>query len=130
MREFKKQRSRPVSLAVFALQVVGVGVLCVVTVGAMRAAAGMYGKLTTATAGQSEAETELATLEAQRVRVAASVAELSSQRGTEAQIRQRYGVVKPGEGEIEIVRDSAAAAQPLPAKESWWRGIFRALFVW
>ncbi len=130
MREFKKHRSSQKSLAVFLLQVVGVLVLFVVTVASVRAAAGMYGKLATATAGQSEAERELATLEAQRVKVAASVAELSSERGTEAQIRQRYGVVKPGEGEIEIVRDSAALTPPAPEKEGWWRGIFRALFVW
>jgi len=130
MREFKKHTSRRGQIVTFSIQIVGLVLLLFVTIVAVRAAWGMYVKLTRATAGQEAAEVQLAALKAQQTEVAASVAELSSEKGVEAQIRQRFGVAKQGEGEIEIVRDSGAAPAAPKESESWWRGIFRALFVW
>lgn len=130
MREFKKHQNRRSQIATFCIQAVGVLLLLGVTLVACRAAWGMYVKLTRATAGQEAAELQLAALEQQRAEVAASVAELSSKRGVEAQMRQRFGVAKQGEGEIEIVRDSGTASTSPAQSERWWRGIFRALFMW
>lgn len=128
MREFKKRGRGDIVL--FCVQVFGVLLLFVVAVGAVRAAWGMYTKLAKADKGQQEAEVQLAALAAQRQKVAASVEDLSSERGVEAQIRQRYGVVRPGEGEIEIVRDSAVATSTTKPQPRWWQSVFRALFVW
>jgi cell division protein FtsB len=130
MREFKKHKSRRGEIVTFCIQAMGILLLLCVAAVAVRAAWGMYVKLTRATAGQEAAEVQLAALKAQQAEVAASVAELSSERGVEAQIRQRFGVAKQGEGEIEIMRDSGATSSAPKEPESWWRGVFRALFVW
>lgn len=130
MREFKKHKSRRAEIVTFCMQSVGVLLLLCVAAVAVRAAWGMYVKLAHATAGQEAAEVELKALQAQHAQVAASVAELSSEKGVEAQMRQRFGVVKQGEGEIEIVRDSGSTTTAPKEPERWWRGIFRALFMW
>ncbi|MDB5225033.1 MAG: hypothetical protein JWO43_655 [Candidatus Adlerbacteria bacterium] len=96
----------------------------------LRAAWGMYGKLAEATEGQEKAEAQLANLQRQHKRVSAAVAELQSSRGVEAEVRQRYGVAKPGEGEIQIVAVAAAEATTTPPVLSFWARVWHALWVW
>jgi len=130
MREFKKRTSRKGELIMFGVHTVGLLVLFCITLVAVRAAWGMYVKLDKATTGQEVAEAQLAALKAQQAEVAASVKDLSSKRGVEAQIRQRFGVAKEGEGEIEIVRDTAVPTTSPKESEWWWQGVLRALFMW
>lgn len=73
----------------FCIQAMGILLLLCVAAVAVRAAWGMYVKLTRATAGQEAAEVQLAALKAQQAEVAASVAELSSERGW----RRKYASV-------------------------------------
>jgi hypothetical protein len=55
---------------------------------------------------------------------------LSSLRGVEAEVRERYGVARPGEGKIEIVRNSKGEdIQGLEDGNIFIR-VFRSLFVW
>lgn len=129
MREFQKHRTTKKEPWVLLAHAAGILALCAVTVFLVRAAFGMYGKLNRAAAGQEEARAELTLLEEQKKQVAATVEGFSSDRGVEAQIRQRFGVARPGEGEIQIVRE-APQMPTTPAAESWWKRILRALFVW
>ncbi len=130
MREFKKRRGPQEELFRFVLKGAGVFLLFVVTGFLMRSAWGMYGKMAAASQGQEEAEAQLAALQAQQQGVNNTLGQLSSKRGVETQIRERFGVAKPGEGEIDIVRDQKVPTTTAAAKESWWQHMFRALVVW
>jgi cell division protein FtsB len=130
MRDFKKRRNRRGELMFLGARALGVFVLFLITVGAVRAAWGMFGKLGEATQAQQEAQAQLAVLQGQQNSVTGSINDLSSERGIEAQVRERYGLVKPGEGEIDIVQEASTSVLNTPAPESWWRGIFSALFRW
>lgn len=129
MREFQKHRTTKKSPLLLLAHAAGLLVLCIVTVFMARAAFGMYSKLNRAALGQQEARAQLALLEEQKKQVAATVEGFASDRGVEAQIRQRFGVARPGEGEIQIVRE-APKVEMVAAPESWWRRVLRVLFVW
>ena len=96
----------------------------------MRAAWGMYVKLTIASQGQEEAEAELARLQAQHKGVTATLGDISSARGQEEQIRERYALVKPGEGEIDIIEKPATTTMTPEAPKPWWRRMFDIFNVW
>ena len=130
MREFKKRRSRSEEILRLSIKGVGVLLLLVVTVVLARAAWGMYGKMTEAAQAKEEANAELARVEAQQRGVTTTLSEISSTRGEEAQIRARFGVAKPGEGEIDVIRDTKASTTDSELKESWWTSLFHTLFVW
>jgi cell division protein FtsB len=130
MRDFKKRRNRRGELTFLSLRALGVLVLFLITVVAVHAAWGMYGKLTEATQAQQEAQEQLVTLQGQQQSVTSSVGNLSSERGIEAQVRERYGFIKPGEGEIDIVTDVSSSSPETPSPEPWWRRIFNTLFGW
>jgi cell division protein FtsB len=108
----------------------GVVLLLIVAVVAVRAAWGMYGKFAEAAQSDELAQKEFATLQVQQVQMTTSVNSFNSSRGLEGQIRERYGVVKPGEGQIQIVREAASTTQgSLPAKNIFIRA-WEALFGW
>ena len=65
-----------------------------------------------------ETKVELANLESRKTTLNQNLAELSTERGHEATLRQTYGVAKPGEGVIIVVPPKEATTTPsLP----WWR---------
>lgn len=130
MREFKKHRSRRAELLNFGLRFAGAIVLFVVTVGVVRAAWDMYGRLSAATAGQQDAQAQLANLETQKATISVSVKQLSSSRGEEALLREHYGVVKPGEGVIQIVDQASTTDSGNTAPRGWLQSLFHALFSW
>jgi len=130
MREFKKHRSKRAELLNFCLRFAGALLLLAFTVVMVRAAWDMYGRLNTATAGQQDAEARLATLEAQKKTISASVGQLSSPRGQEALLREHYGVVKPGEGVVQIVAQASTTASGNTAQKGWLKALFHTLFSW
>ena len=130
MREFKKRRSNEEEFIRFGIKCLGVFLLLLVTGFLMHGAWGMYGKMANASQGQEEAEAQLAALQAQQQGVNTTLGDLSSSRGVETQIRERFGVAKPGEGEIDIVHDQKAATSTAAAPESWWQRLFNAFKVW
>ncbi len=130
MRDFKKRRLQKKDTGRFALRLVGVALLLVVTVAAAHSAWNMYGKLVRATQAQEETRTQLAIATAQTAQVEASVAALSSDRGVEAQMRERFGVARPGEGEITIVDNIPTATSTTEADQPWWWRLYHTLFVW
>lgn len=130
MREFKKHRSKRAELVNFGLRLAGALFLLFITVGMVRAAWSMYGRLNIATAGQQDAEARLAGLEAQKKAISASVAQLSSARGEEALLREHYGVVRPGEGVVQIVDQVSTTTSSDAASQGWLKRLFHTLFSW
>lgn len=130
MREFKKRRSRSEQLSRLGLKGAGVLVLFFFTVIMVHATWGMYGKFVSASQAQEEAQTQLASLKRQQSGVSTTLQELSTTRGQDAQLRERFGVAKPGEGEIDIVEDNTSNTNTASTTESLWQRVFHALFVW
>lgn len=130
MGEFKKRRNKKNEGLGLALRGLGCVALLGVTALAVHAAWDMYGKLAEASGGRESAEAQLAALQTREAQVAASVADISSSRGVEAQLRERFGVALPGEGEIDIVRPAASTSADAKSQEPWWQRLWHALFVW
>lgn len=129
MREFKKRRTWGAELLRVSGGLAGVLALGAVAFFASRAAGDMYGKFAEASAARSGAEAELQDLRERHQKIEADVAALSSERGVEAAARERYGVVKPGEGQITIVRQSTST-EVLRQESGLLQKIWRSLFVW
>ena len=109
MRDFRKQRSQTHEIFNFFLLCGGVVAVLGLAVFSAHAAWDMYVKFTVASKGDDASKTELASLESQYARVSQAVDNLSTPRGEEGEIRERFGVAKPGEGAIQIVRASTSS---------------------
>ncbi len=131
MRDFKRQRSASHEILSFFGLCMGVFLVIGFAGFSVRAVWGMYQKFAIASRGDAAAEEELASLQAQHARVSAAVAELSSKRGVEGQIRERFGVAKTDEGAIMIIRSASTTSDtPSASGGNLFTKIFRALFVW
>lgn len=97
---------------------------------AARGAWGMYGKFVEAAQSDTNAQQQLSTLEAQQAQMSASVESLSSPRGLEAEVRERYGVAKPGEGQIQIIRDASTSTPQGVQSPNMFIRAWQALFGW
>lgn len=129
MRDFSKRRGRAReflrSLGAMAVALV----LAVATILSLRAAWHMYEKFAHAGAARHAAEEELEKLQKREAEVQAAVGELSSERGIEAAVRERFGVVREGEGEIRIVRDESSGEAP-KKQETLWQRLWKILSPW
>jgi cell division protein FtsB len=130
VNDFRKRRNMKKEIPRMLLGVAGIVALAGLTFVAARAAWDMYGKFAAASEARSDAETQLAQLQTQYERVEAQVAELTTDRGIEAAVRERYGVARPGEGEIDIVRHASTSDSGARGSESWFRKLWNSLFVW
>lgn len=131
MRDFKRQRSADHQILNFFILCGGVLLVLALAGFSARAAWGMYQKFAIASEGDAAAQEDLGQLESQHARVSAAVANLSSSRGVEGQVRERFGVARPGEGAIMIVRAATGTPQSgVAAEGNIFNRIFRALFVW
>ncbi len=75
----------------------------------------------------ADTRAELATLKERQGVLEGNLAELSTERGKEATLRQTYGVAKPGEEVIIVVPPKEATSTPvLP----WWKKAFNWLGIW
>lgn len=128
MRDFSKRRGGNILYLLQSLA--GVALMLVITFVAVRGAWGMYQKFSEAVDSDNLSQKQLATLQAQEAQVSASVDSFNSARGLEEQVRNRYGVVKPGEGQIQIVRDSTSTApRSVPSPNIFIR-TWQVLFGW
>src|SRR5437868_2203478 len=100
MQDFRKRRNPKAELLRATLGTFGVLVLAALTFFAIRGAWGMYQKFTAASEASAASSANLAQLESQYTQVSADTANLATPRGVEGELRQRYGVAQPGEGEI------------------------------
>ena len=129
MQEFKKRPASHVLLRFFAMSA-GTVALFFLSVVVVRAAWNMYGTFQIAVDARDNAEGQLASLKSDQARLAAADANFDSPSGVEGEMRERFGVVKPGEGEIQIVRDQASSSIQTATSENIVTKIFRSLFVW
>jgi cell division protein FtsB len=130
MREFKKRRSNRQEVLHTGVRILGVFLLLLLSIFAVHAAWNMFGKFKEASRGQEEAKAELDNLQVQKEKLSSSLARITTPEGQETELRARFGVARPGEGEIDIVRDPATTSTPMPQQESWWLRVFHAVFVW
>jgi cell division protein FtsB len=131
MRGFKKRRGGQETTHFF-VALMGLALVAVIAGLACHAAWNMYTKFRIAADARLTSENELATLQEQDAKVTAAVAGLETDRGIDGQMRERFGVARPGEGEIDIVRPSNASTSSdlLPDTNNIFMRVFRALFIW
>lgn len=129
MRDFKKRRTAGGELLHIGAGTAGILLLCAVAFVAVRGAWGMYGKFAGAAEARATAEAQLAALTVRYETVAEDVEALQSERGIEAQVRQRYGVARQGEGQIDIVRQ-APQEEVAVEHPTLWDRLWQLLFVW
>ncbi|MEK7109122.1 MAG: hypothetical protein AAB919_01670 [Patescibacteria group bacterium] len=113
-----------------ALGFVVMAALGAVALGSARAAWDMYQKFSDASAADAAAQSELAGMQAQYQGVSGTVSDLQTERGLEAAIRARYGVGKPGEGEIDIVRQATTSSQSVGGGQNWLERLLGAVVIW
>lgn len=130
MRDFKKRRLRREDVLRSIVGMGGIVVLGAVAFFAARGAYNMYGKFAAAAAARTEAEADLKELEARYATIEAEVDDFTSSRGVEAEVRERYGVAKPGEGKIDIVRTSTTTGSSAAPHDTLWERLWHLLFVW
>ncbi len=130
MKDYRRQRASKQDAMRAAIGALGVAALLFVAVYAAKGAWGMYTKFVSASEADAAAQVELETLKKQRAQVGASAEALVSDRGVEAGVRERYGVARPGEGQIDIIRREVASTTPKVEQPNVFQKIFRALFVW
>ena len=127
MRDFKSRRNKGL------LRVLTGGfllaALAAMAVISSRAAWEMYTRFADASVAAAAAQGELKALQAQFASTTAEVESLNTARGEEEALRERYGVARPGEGEITIVREKDEADAPA-GEEGFFLRIWHALFVW
>ncbi len=118
MRKFQHQGwlrrlavSRPIQ-ALFLLLIILIGVRVF----------GLYQNKQSVRAEEISRENELTKLTARRDELVAEVASLSTDRGMEEAIRERFGVVKPGEKVINLAGD-VPMPPPAPPSVPWWQKI-------
>ena len=68
----------------------------------------------------NETETELASLKEREEVLKGNIAELSTERGQEASLRQTFGVARPGEEVIIVVPEKNL---PPPPELPWWQKV-------
>lgn len=130
MQDYRRRRAGRQDVTRVGLGALGVLLLALVAFFAVKGAWGMYAKFAAASEADAASQVELETLKSQVSQVGASAAALVSSRGVEAGVRERYGVARPGEGQIDIIRRDATTTPPKTEEPNIFVKIFRALFVW
>lgn len=128
--DYRRRRAGRQDVTRAGLGALGVLLLAFMAFFAVRGAWGMYGKFISASEADAAARQELEALRAQVGMVGASAEALSSARGVEAGVRERYGVARPGEGQIDIIRREVASSTPQRDEPNVFVKMFRAIFVW
>ncbi len=114
----------------FLLSLAAAAVLLFISSASVKAAWEMYQTFDIAAAERAATEAELAVLYAEHAAMTATLESFSSGRGLEAAVRERFGVVRPGEGEIRIVRTEGTAVAEEETNSNPFSRLFDALFVW
>ena len=104
-------------------------VLLFVSGASVKAAWEMYQTFDGASIERIGAEEELAALHTQHEQMSATLKSLGSERGVEAAVRERFGVARPGEGEIRIMRAGAGEAGKETTDPNLFSRFFNVLFV-
>lgn len=130
LAEFRRAQPREHIFARFLLALCAAGILLFISSASVKAAWEMYQTFDVAAAERAEAEGELQTVRAEHTQMSATLEALGSSRGMEAAVRERFGFVRPGEGEIRIVRNTNETAVQEEVTTNPVSRFFHALFVW
>lgn len=108
------------------LSVGGITLLAFLTFLVANGAYSMHGRMREALELRRAAQDDRTRLEVREEELTASVDELSSDRGVEEQVRQRFGLARPGEGEVVLVETKATTTVTRKPKGffSWFDGLF------
>lgn len=97
-----------------------------------QAAIGMYSKAREAREKRDLAKSELVRLEARETALQAEISRLSSERGVEGELRDRFFVAKEGE-KVVVVSTSPTPPGKQPEREAqtgFWKKILSAVVFW
>lgn len=131
VREFRANSNNKLHIFWRFSLALGASVLLLfVSSASVKAAWEMYQTFDIAAEERAMAEAELAALELEHAQMSAILKSFGSERGVEAAIRERFGVVKPGEGEIRIVRVEESGTVEEAAHGNPFSRLFNALFKW
>ncbi len=96
--------------------------MAIFTVVLLNAVFGLYNKSRVANQALEMARLEEGRLEARASYLEAAIGELETDRGVEKVIREKFGMVRPGERVINLVEAKEATATPLTSsKKSFWQ---------
>ncbi len=129
-RDYRPHTSNEFTLWRFLFAAVVAVILLFVSSASVKAAWDMYQTFDTAAAERAATELELAALKAEYATVVATLEQFSTDRGLEAAVRERFGVVRPGEGEIRIVRTKESDVVEVEESDNPFSRLFNALFTW
>ncbi|MFZ2886793.1 MAG: septum formation initiator family protein [Minisyncoccia bacterium] len=105
---------------------VGALIMLVIIAIAARGVWGVYQKSHEAAVLRQEAEVKLAELETREAQLRADIANLKSERGVEAELRERYDLAAEGESVVVILEDPT----PPPTQQPSRYDSFKNLFKW
>jgi cell division protein FtsB len=114
----------------FLLALGAAGVLLFVGAASVKATWEMYQTFDVAAAERAVTEAELASLRAEYAQMAAILEGFSSPRGFEAAVRERFGMVRPEEGVIRIIRTEEGVIIKDRVDPNPFSQLFNALFTW
>lgn len=103
-------------------------IVCVLIVLLARASWGMYERASASDARLRQAQANVAALEAQQEALSKKVSYLSTSDGVQAELREKYRAIEPGESVAVIVDASTSKSSPLAASstepvQSWWEKV-------
>jgi cell division protein FtsB len=130
MHEYRKRQPTGTVILRFFVMSAGTLMLFLLSVVVVRAAWGMYDTFKVAADARASTEGQLATLKASETRLSAAVSAFETPQGIEHEIRERFGVAKPGEAEIQIVRDGASTTENLKQNQNPLAKFFSSFFGW
>lgn len=96
-------------------------VLAALTILVLSSAWGMYQKKYATQRTVERLEAEEAELKQRRDIVANAALDISTERGLESEIREKFSVAKDGERVIVLIDDEDEAATTTPEDQSWWQ---------
>ena len=120
-----RERRDPVRIFLRRLRLMGLFLLVVAVISGVW---GIYGKEQEAIALKREALSQLADLSTQQAQLNGSIAELETDRGKEAALRQQYNVGDAGEGMVMIVEPPKPV--PVLATSTPFKTWLRDTFSW
>ena len=116
-----QQRRDPMRLMWRRLLALGLFILVII---ALRGVWGVYEKSNDSYALKMEAEAKLEELQKRESELRADIANLRSEKGVEAELRERYDLAAEGEGVVVIVDPPSATKEPRQTKMQQIRNWF------
>lgn len=107
----------------------GIALLAIVAFFLAQGAWNMYSKFSQAAALREAGEARLEQLKREEARAEGKVSELGTARGLEAEVRERYGLARPGEGTIVVVRPEEKE-EGKNTEPPWWQRLWHTVFPW